>query len=119
MSVPQKTIIVTGATGKQGGAVITSILASPQASSLNIVGDELSQPEADVVFKQVTGRSMPIAPCVIANTVKLVLRDSVGDMFRWFRESGYGGSVEACREMYPPIKDFRAWIEENKGNWAK
>ena len=93
--------------------------AEHAGAAVTVVGDELTQPEADAVFRQVTGRPMPIAPCVVANTVKLVLRDSVGDMFRWFGESGYGGSVEACRETYPPIQDFRAWIEANKGRWAK
>ncbi|KAM0335405.1 hypothetical protein ACHAQA_000450 [Verticillium albo-atrum] len=87
--------------------------------AITIVGDELTQPEADAVFKQVVGQAMPIAHCLIANTVKLVLRDSVGDMFKWFGESGYGGSVKACREAYPQVKDFRAWLEENKGRWAK
>lgn len=91
--------------------------AKHAGAAITIVGDELTQREADLVFKRVTGRSMPIAPCVIANTVKLVLSDTVGDMFRWFKESGYGGSVEECRKMYPPIKDFQAWIEENKGKW--
>jgi uncharacterized protein YbjT (DUF2867 family) len=93
--------------------------AEHAGAAITIVGDELTQPEADAIFKQVTGHSMPIAPCVVASMVKLVLKDSVGDMFRWFGESGYGGSVEACREMYPPIKDFRAWIEANKGQWVK
>src|SRR4051812_39336635 len=37
MSALQKTILVTGATGKQGGALIASLLASPQASSFHII----------------------------------------------------------------------------------
>lgn len=86
-------------------------------AAITIVGDELTQHEADTIFNQVVGRSMPIAPCVIANTVKLVLSSTVGDMFRWFKEGGYGGSIEECRRAYPPIKDFRAWIEQNKGQW--
>ncbi|RSM11458.1 hypothetical protein CEP52_003027 [Fusarium oligoseptatum] len=88
-------------------------------AAITIAGDELTQPEADAIFKQVTGQSMPIGPCVIANTVKLVLRDTAGDMFRWFGEDGYGGDVEASRNMYPGIMDFRHWIEENKGKWTK
>ncbi|KAM5357437.1 hypothetical protein ACJZ2D_016269 [Fusarium nematophilum] len=93
--------------------------ATHAGAAITIAGDELTQPEADAIFKQVTGQSMPIGPCVIANTVKLVLRDTAGDMFRWFGEHGYGGDVEACRKMYPGIKNFRDWIEENKGKWAK
>jgi uncharacterized protein YbjT (DUF2867 family) len=33
-----KVLLVTGATGKQGGAVINSILSSSQAKSFNILG---------------------------------------------------------------------------------
>lgn len=93
--------------------------AAYASQAITIVGDELTQREAEAIFVKVTGQPMPIAPCVIANTVKLVLRDTVGDMFRWFGEGGYGGSVEACRKMCPDMMDFRTWIEENKGKWAK
>lgn len=83
-------------------------------AAITIVGDELTQPEADAIFRKVIGKPMPIGPCVIANTVKFVLRDTAGDMFRWFEDSGYGGDVEACRGTYPYLKNFEAWIEENK-----
>jgi len=93
--------------------------AAHAGAALTLVGDELTQPEADAVFRRVTGQPMPLAPCVVASTVKLVLKDSVGDMFRWFGENGYGGSVDACRAAYPEIKDFQAWLEANKGRWVK
>jgi uncharacterized protein YbjT (DUF2867 family) len=89
-----------------------------KSASLTLVGDELTQPEADIIFKEITGQSMPMAPCVIASTVKLVLKDSAGDMFRWFGEAGYGGDIQATRKIYPAIKDFRAWIGENNGIWS-
>lgn len=88
-------------------------------AAVTIVGDELTQPEADVIFKEITGQSMPIAPCVIANSVKFVLRDTAGDMFRWFRDYGYGGNVDECRKAYPHTKDFRTWVEENRRQWLK
>jgi len=46
------------------------------------------------------------------------LKGTVGDMFRWFESEGYGGDVALCRQIYPEMKDFKAWIEENKGQWA-
>ncbi|KAF4993038.1 hypothetical protein FDECE_13532 [Fusarium decemcellulare] len=93
--------------------------AAHAGAAITIAGDELTQFEADTIFKQVTGQSMPIGPCVVANTVKMVLRDTAGDMFRWFGEDGYGGDVEESRKMYPGIKNFWDWIEENKGKWTK
>lgn len=93
--------------------------AETAGKAISIVGDALTQKEADAIFKDVTGRHMPIAMGLIASTVKLVLKDTVGDMFRWFGEFSGGASVEDCRAMYPALKDFRAWVVENQGNWAK
>ncbi|KAJ5382381.1 hypothetical protein N7517_000292 [Penicillium concentricum] len=85
--------------------------------ALTLVGDELTQKEAEPVFKAIVGSSMPLAPCPVASTVKFVLKDTVGDMFRWFEREGYGGDVAACHQLYPGMKVFKAWIEENKGQW--
>jgi hypothetical protein len=41
---------------KQAGAAIT------------IVINEFTQPEADAIFKGITGQAMAMVPCVIANT---------------------------------------------------
>ncbi|KAL2825495.1 nucleoside-diphosphate-sugar epimerase family protein [Aspergillus cavernicola] len=86
-------------------------------AALTLVGDELTQPEAEAMFKAAVGFSMPLAPCPVASTVKFFLKGTVGDMFRWFEREGYGGDVVACRQLYPGIKDFKSWIEENKGQW--
>ncbi|KAH6876371.1 hypothetical protein B0T10DRAFT_497902 [Thelonectria olida] len=89
-----------------------------QNDALTLVGDELTQPEAGAIFKEVTGHSMALAPCPIANAVKFVLKGSVGDMFKWFEKEGYGGDVQECRSANPNMQDFRAWIEENKGRFV-
>lgn len=88
-----------------------------QNTALTLVGDELTQPEADAVFKEVTGKAMALAPCPIASAVKFVLKGSVGDMFKWFEKEGYGGDVEECRLANPKMQDFRAWMEDNKGRF--
>lgn len=85
--------------------------------AVTLVGDELTQPEAEVIFREVTGKLMPMAPCLIGSAVKFVQKGTVGDMFRWFEKSGYGGSVDECRRVYPQMKDFKGWLEENKGRW--
>jgi uncharacterized protein YbjT (DUF2867 family) len=85
--------------------------------ALTLAGDELTQPEADVMFRAAVGFPMPMAPCPMASTVKFFLKGTVGDMFRWFELEGYGGDVAACHKLYPGMKDFQAWIDENKGKW--
>jgi len=87
-------------------------------AAVTLVGDELTQREADVLFRPVVGSPMPLAPCPVASAVKFFLKGTVGDMFRWFEKEGYGGDVALCRQMYPEMKDFKAWIEENKGQWT-
>lgn len=87
--------------------------------ALTLVGDELTQPEADVAFRQAVGTPMPLAPCPVASAVKFFLKGTVGDMFRWFEHEGYGGDVAECRRVYPKIKNFKTWIQENKGQWVK
>ncbi|KAK8065677.1 transcription factor SEF1 [Apiospora hydei] len=86
--------------------------------AVTLVGDELTQPEADVIFKKVMGTSMPMSPCPIASAVKMVLKDTVGDMFKWFKAEGYGGDIESCRGVYPEMQSFEAWLVDNKGRWV-
>jgi len=87
--------------------------------AVTLVGDELTQQEADILFRSAVGSPMPLAPCPVASAVKFFLKGTVGDMFRWFENEGYGGNVALCRQMYPEMKDFKAWIEENKGQWTR
>ncbi|KAL1861499.1 hypothetical protein VTK73DRAFT_7064 [Phialemonium thermophilum] len=87
--------------------------------ALTLVGDELTPSEAAEVFRDVVGMPMPLAPCPVASAVKFILKGTVGDMFRWFERERYGGDIIECRRLYPQMQDFRAWIEENKDNWAK
>ncbi|KAK8035048.1 hypothetical protein PG993_010043 [Apiospora rasikravindrae] len=86
--------------------------------SVTLAGDELTQPEADILFKKATGKYMPMPPCPIASAVKMVLKDTVGDMFRWFKAEGYGGDIKSCRRAYPEMQNFEAWLVNNKGRWV-
>jgi len=82
--------------------------------ALTLAGDELTQREADVLFKAAVGSPMSLAPCPVASTVKFLLKGTVGDMFHWFEKEGYGGDVVFCRQLHPGMTDFKAWIKENK-----
>lgn len=87
--------------------------------ALTLAGDELTQAEADSAFNQAVGVPMPLAPCPIASAVKFFLKGTVGDMFRWFEDEGYGGDVASCRRAHPGMQDFKAWINANKEQWVK
>ncbi|RFU30945.1 hypothetical protein B7463_g5390, partial [Scytalidium lignicola] len=79
---------------------------------ITLVGDELTQGAADVIFKEVVGHSMAMAPCPIGSAVKYFKKDTVGDLFRWFEEVGYGGNVAECRKAYPGLMDYQTWLIE-------
>ena len=81
--------------------------------ALTLVGDELSQPEADVIFKELIGTDMSMAPCLIGSAIKWTMKGTVGDMFKWFAEEGYGGNIEECRRACPGMQDYRAWLMES------
>lgn len=80
--------------------------------ALTLAGDELEYEAADAVFKEVTGSPMEMTPCVIGSAVKFFKKDTVGDMFRWFEEFGYGADVGECRKVHPKMLDYRAWLTE-------
>jgi uncharacterized protein YbjT (DUF2867 family) len=83
--------------------------------ALSLAGDELSQPEAAVIFKEVVGKDMPIAPCLVGSVVKLVMKEAVGMMFQWLKEVGYGANIQECRRIHPGMQDFRSWLTESSG----
>lgn len=92
--------------------------------ALTLVGDELTQKEADEVFRGVMKsgdgkeKGMPMAPCLVGSAVKYFKSDTVGDMFGWFENEGYGGSVDVCRELCPDMLGWREWLLANKERWA-
>ena len=82
--------------------------------AMSLAGDELTQKEANEVFRKVTGRDMILAPCIVGKGVKAIKKDTVGDMFRWFEEVGYGADVQGCRELNPGMLDWEGWV---RGSW--
>ena len=86
-----------------------------QNAALSLAGDELSQEEADKVFREVVGYSMPMAPCLVGSTLKWAMKGTLGDMFQWFKEVGYGADVEMCRRLKTDMLDYRQWLRERSG----
>lgn len=83
--------------------------------AVTLVADELRQAEAETIFKKVVGAYMPMSPCPIASAVTMLLKDTVSDMFKWFKAEGYGGELEVCRRAYPEMQDFEVWLKDNRG----
>lgn len=84
-------------------------------AALSLAGDELSAKEAEKTFKEVTGKKMPLAPCIIGKGLKYWHQDTLGDMFAWFEKEGYGADVKECRTMNPNMLDYPTWLKQYSG----
>ena len=82
---------------------------------ISLAGDELSHAEALVIFKEVVGTSMPMAPRPVGSALKFFMNDTVGAMFKWFEEVGFGADLELCRKINPRMQDYRTWLTESSG----
>jgi hypothetical protein len=86
--------------------------------AISIAGDELTQAQAAVVFREVVGREMPMAPCLVGTGLKVFKKEALGDMFEWFAEVGYDADVEECaRVKGARMMDFRMWLEQS--DWMR
>ncbi|KAK5135329.1 hypothetical protein LTR08_005433 [Meristemomyces frigidus] len=82
-------------------------------TGVTLLGDELTQPEANAIFEAVVGRPMAMVPCPVGSALKFMMKGTVGDMFRWFKEVGYGGDVKMCRERNLAMQDFGTWLKRS------
>ncbi|KAL9116093.1 MAG: hypothetical protein Q9227_000462 [Pyrenula ochraceoflavens] len=85
-------------------------------AALTLVGDELTQKDANAIFQKVVdgGRSMPQTFGFVVRTMCWLMGD-IGKMVEWFRDPGYGGSVEECRRVEPEVQGFEQWLRESSG----
>ncbi|OCL09862.1 putative NmrA-like family domain-containing protein 1 [Glonium stellatum] len=61
-----------------------------QNAALSLAGDELTQREGAVIFNEIVGKEMPMAPCLVGSALKFFMKEALGTMFQWFKDEGYG-----------------------------
>lgn len=101
------------------GVFAARAIASPDSPSfkntaLTLAGDELTQVQADGVFRKVWGKPMPKTLAVVGTVVKWTTPE-LGAMFKWLAQVGYGADVNACRAEHPGMLDFEQWLREESG----
>ena len=89
---------------------------SPQFrnQALSIAGDELTQVQADGVFRKVFGKPMPKTLAVVGTVVKWTTPE-VGAMFKWFEQVGFKADLAECERENPGMLDFEQWLREESG----
>jgi uncharacterized protein YbjT (DUF2867 family) len=88
-----------------------------EGRAVSIAGDELTFEEASKIFKEETGKEMPLAPCIVGSGLKLMVGD-LGAMFGWLGTDGYGVDIKGLRKEYPELQTFRQWLQQSSG-WRK
>ena len=88
--------------------------------AITLVGDDLTQPEASEIFWKVFGRPMPRTYVAVGSLLMYMVKE-VGVMFQWFKDEGYGGSVEECKSINPGMQDLESWLREESGyvSWRR
>ncbi|MCJ1390208.1 hypothetical protein MMC18_003066 [Xylographa bjoerkii] len=78
----------------------------------SLAGDELTWDEAERIFVEKTGQSIPTTYGFLATFALWALKD-VGLMFQFFRERGFGADVKRLRGMGAGkgLRDFGTWAE--------
>lgn len=103
-----------------GRVAAQAITADPEDAqfhnrAISLAGDELTQVQADGVFRKVfSGKPMPKTLAVVGTVVKWTTPE-VGSMFKWFEQVGFGADVQACRKEFEGLLDFEQWLREESG----
>ncbi|EXJ94905.1 hypothetical protein A1O1_00023 [Capronia coronata CBS 617.96] len=83
-------------------------------AAISIVGDELTQNQANEVFWRVMGRPMPRSYNFMATLLKKMVPE-LALMFQWFVDQGYRGDLQLCRRLNKDMLDFAGWLREESG----
>lgn len=98
------------------GKVAARVFLTPEnyaSKSISLVGDKLTYEEADAIFKEKTGNSIPTLPTLLFNAVMLGLNE-LKVMFKWFPADPPGIDVSKCREEWG-LMTWGEWVERESG----
>ncbi|PYI08855.1 nucleoside-diphosphate-sugar epimerase family protein [Aspergillus sclerotiicarbonarius CBS 121057] len=81
---------------------------------VSLAGDSLTFDEMAKIFKQKTGKNLPMTFGILSRILMWIMKD-LGYMFQWFHDSGYDADIPALKRVHPGLKDFGAWLETESG----
>jgi len=98
---------------KDVGKVAAEVFLEADAwkgKAVSVAGDELNQAEAARIFRGEMGREMPETYGFVGSAIKVVLKEQLGLMFRWFTGPGFSADLGRMKKEFPFMEDFRTWL---------
>ena len=83
--------------------------------AVSLATDELTPQEAAEIFERVVGREIPSTYPFVGRLIKVLLREQLGVMFKWFREEGFGADPTEFTKRYREMQDFEQWLKYRSG----
>ena len=80
---------------------------------ISLAGDELTWEEAAKVFREATGKEIPMTWGFVARII-LWMSEPLGTMYAFFEKEGYGADVEELKKVHPGLLSLKAWLEGKK-----
>lgn len=95
------------------GAFAALVFGDPQSylgKTLEIAGDELTEPQIAATLSKVIGRPVELAqPTLPEGTAPSAEQLA---MFRFFNGQGYNADISALRKIYPDLRTLEDWLRE-------
>ena len=77
---------------------------------LSLAGDELTFPQAEMVFKEKMGKELPRTFGIVAWVLLKAVKE-IGLMFKWLADVGSAADIFELRRMHPDLMTFDNWLE--------
>jgi uncharacterized protein YbjT (DUF2867 family) len=78
---------------------------------MTLTGDELTFAEADAVFQDRFGKSLPTANSLLVSVYMRVSK-SARTIFDFIKERPADLGIEECRKIHPGLTDWKTWVGE-------
>lgn len=76
--------------------------------TIELAGDELTEPQIADVLTKVIGRPVTLATVQMPEGANPTSEQIA--MFQFFNAQGYDADIPALRKLYPPLKTFELWL---------
>lgn len=95
------------------GGIAAVVFANPDeyiGKTLEIAGDELTEPQIAATFAKLIGR--PVNVVQAPSPEGQAPNEEQIAMFQFFNGEGYDADIAGVRKMYPALKKFETWLNE-------